>query len=213
MQENLEEFKKNVKISFQKAKEDINSLHNKLDDLTNLLSSILAQNNPETAINTPNSILEPVQPQKTEGTTEKGQKMPSFEEKKSSSGNDGVYSFIHSFNRHSTVIYSDTKLFLSKLTKQELLTYLTLFQLEEESKVVTYIDLATKINLSEGCIRTYISSLIKKGAPLIKQKYNNKTVVLLIPQDFRDLRPKQLIIDYYYRNDPNQRKLVEDSIK
>lgn len=203
MSEDIETFKKNVQISFKKAKEDIDRLHSKLDNLRELLDALIAQN----------SSFKEEEPEKPPEIPEIPINSPPLEEKKVSKGNEGVYSFIHSFNSHSTVIHSDTKLFLSKLTKQEILTFLTLFQLEEEQPTVTYTDLARKLNLSEGCIRTYISALIKKGAPVLKQHYNNKLVILLIPKEFRELRPKQLIIDYYYRNDPAQKKLFEDSFK
>ncbi|MBU4501005.1 MAG: hypothetical protein KKA79_00310 [Nanoarchaeota archaeon] len=143
-----------------------------------------------------------------------------------SSGNEGVYSFIHSLNKHSFNSYSDTKQTLnthfqkfddfkqdfdkifSNVSKQEFLTFLTIYQLEEEMTHVGYIAVANKLNLTEGCIRTYVSSLLKKGLPLMKKKYNNKQVFLYISPEFRSLNLKQKLIDTFYHFDPNQKTLV-----
>jgi len=95
-------------------------------------------------------------------------------------------------------------------TKQELLTFLTIYQLEDEINNVSYIDIAKKISLSEGCVRTYISSLIRKGAPIEKNRYNNKLVLLAITKGFRELNLKKQLMAIYYRSDPYQPTLKED---
>lgn len=95
------------------------------------------------------------------------------------------------------------------LSKQELLTFLTIYQLEEDKINVTYSHIANKLNLSEGCIRTYVSSLIKKGAPIIKKKYNNKLILLKVSSDFRALNLKKQLMAIYYRSDPLQPTLKE----
>lgn len=133
----------------------------------------------------------------------------------SSTGNQGVYSFTHSFTKHSLNSYAhkiqDFKQgfegLFSKLSQQEFLTFLTIYQLQEEKGQVTYSDVAKKLNLSEGCIRTYISSLLKKGIPLIKEKYNNKHIILKISAEFRSLNLKQKLVDMFYQTDPTQKTL------
>jgi hypothetical protein len=95
----------------------------------------------------------------------------------------------------------------SQLSKQELRTFLTIYDLEEKGNV-SYIDVAKRLNLTEGCIRTYISSLMRKRIPLEKVKFNNKTVVLHIPKEFRELSIKnELVAIYYETSQPDQRKL------
>jgi len=84
------------------------------------------------------------------------------------------------------------------LSRQELLTFLTIYQLEEDAGHVTYADVARHLNLSEGCIRTYISSLAKKGIPLIKVKHNNKQVFLSVPKEFKDAGLKGELMSLYY---------------
>ncbi len=197
MPETIDQFKENVKNSFQKAKEDIKELHSKIEDLKDILSKIsdsqerILKKNTE---NAPNS-------------TQNVQILPETKENNVSIGNKGVYSFTHSLNSYSINMHSDVKQLLNKLTKQEFLTFLTIYQLEEEKGPITYTDISIKIGLSEGCVRTYISALIKKKAPLNKQKYNNKTIYLSILKEFRELNLKQLLIDTYYRNDPAQKRL------
>jgi len=97
----------------------------------------------------------------------------------------------------------------AKLSKQELLIFLTIYQFTDEKKAITYFDLANKLSLSENCIRSYTSSLIRKGLPVIKQRANNKLIFLTVDQDFRSLNLRQKLIDLYYGIDPFQVKLFE----
>lgn len=158
----------------------------------------------------------------------------------SSIGNEGVYSFIHSFNRHSFTkhaqdmhkeiavnkaletrekqiekpvnIYSFKKELedqFRRLSKQEFMAFLTIYRLSEKDKYLTYAQIAKELNLSEGCIRTYISSLIKKGMPVNKEKYNNKHILLSIKQEFKDLNIQEDLVELYYQVDPTQRKLSD----
>ncbi len=97
----------------------------------------------------------------------------------------------------------------SLLSKQELRTFLTIYELsEEKGSNVSYMDVANRLKLSEGCIRTYISGLMRKKIPIDKVKYNNKTVFLQIPREFMDLSLKKELISMYYETVmPNQKRL------
>ena len=96
----------------------------------------------------------------------------------------------------------------SSLSKQELRTFLTIYELEEGKNSVSYVDVAKKLNLTEGCVRTYISSLMKKGIPVEKVKLNNKTVVLHVSKEFLELNLRnELVAIYYDTAQPNQKKL------
>lgn len=125
-----------------------------------------------------------------------------------------IHSFIHSFNSYAhpkhTIksIIDNVEKVVNSFTKQELLAFLTIYQLEEDLKrPVTYTEISKKMELSEGCIRLYISSLIEKGAPILKQKQNNKTVFLSILEDFRNLNYKDRLVAAYYGRDPGQKRL------
>ncbi|MBS3073789.1 hypothetical protein J4465_03285 [Candidatus Pacearchaeota archaeon] len=73
------------------------------------------------------------------------------------------------------------------LSKQEFSIFSALYSLEEQSKEISYKDLAISTGLTESSIRDYISRLIHKGIPIIKEKVNNKTVMLRISPELRNI--------------------------
>lgn len=96
----------------------------------------------------------------------------------------------------------------SSLTNQEFLLFLTVYQLEEDfGRPITYNDLANKLALTSGCIRGYVSSIMRKGLPLNKLKINNRTLTLSIKADFKDLNLKEKLISLFYGKDPEQTRL------
>jgi hypothetical protein len=113
---------------------------------------------------------------------------------------------IHSLNLQSLKQELESR--FNALTNQEFLIFLTIYQLEEDlRRPVTYNDLSTKLSLTSGCIRGYISALIRKSLPVIKSKINNRTLTLSINPEFRDLNLKEKLTNIYYNQDPDQTKL------
>lgn len=192
----MEEFKERVRDAFTKAKEDISLLKEALskqdEQISKLIRTIeeLKQENLR--------LCEKLAP-KEEGST----------------GNEGVYSFIHStdnysFTNHALAMQglnNDVKTLVERLSRQEFLTFMTLYQLGDENPCISYSHIAQKLNLSEGCIRTYISSLIKKGVPIVKKKHNNRLVVLSLSAEFKALGLKKKLIDLFYGRDSQQASL------
>ena len=198
-------FKEIIKNSFKKARDHMDSLE----------SQIKAQ---KAEIQEIKALLEQNKNQKIPNSNEFSQEEPPKPKiRKSSTGNEGVYSFIHSFTKHSFTDYAQNlnklekglKTLFLRLTRQEFLIFLTVYQLEDETGAVSYSHIAEKLNLSEGCIRTYVSSIIRKGLPLTKQKVNNKYVILHINNDFRATNLKQTLTNMFYNYDPNQTKLFD----
>jgi len=198
-------FQENVKNSFKKAKEDISQIKRELEENKELL----IKRNEEI------KVLKEKLEEISLFLKKKTKKSPKKSE--NSIGNEGVYSFIHSFNNYSTTMHSEElqlfgqnleKQFLS-LTKQEFLTFLTIYQLEEDLGTISYSHIASHLKLSEGCIRTYVSSLIRKEIPIIKEKINNRFVILKISPELRDLNLKNKLLDFYYRVDPRQKRLSD----
>lgn len=198
-------FKDKLKKSFSRVKKDITNLNVRISAIETKIDQIL------TKINTTNKT-------KNSDSNEIGPHMSQIQEKtqKISSGNRGVYSlihspFTHSFTNHSPDIQelkNDLENKFNQLTNQEFLVFLTIYQLEEElGRPVIYVDLSTRLKLSTGCIRSYISSIIRKGLPIIKQKVNNKIITLKIHQDFKELNLKERLTNIYYNKDPEQTKL------
>lgn len=99
-------------------------------------------------------------------------------------------------------------LFLT-LTKGEFLCFLTIFQLEEDlNRGVSYLELSRHLSLSEGCIRTYVSQMLKKAVPLQKIRLNNKLTLLTIDKSFRSLNLKSRLVNLFSQSDPNQTTLT-----
>lgn len=224
--------KKILKKAFVNVKSDIDKLNNRLDNMENMLNTLISTENV----------------QKTAKNNEIRQ---------SSSGNEGVRSINHSTINHSTINQSpskqgieqytpqmsqnygnkakvdqslstqslsnqslnvqklniqslkkDLELRFNALTSQEFLVFLTIYQLEEDlGRPVTYTDLSDKLKLTPGCIRGYISALIRKNLPISKAKINNRTLTLSIKSDFKELNLKQKLTNIYYDQDPDQTKL------
>jgi predicted transcriptional regulator len=80
------------------------------------------------------------------------------------------------------------------LTPQEMLVFSTLYALEEQkAPEITYKLIATQLNLSESSIRDYINKLSKKGVPIDKTRQNNKTILLTISQDLKNIASLETI--------------------
>ncbi|MAG50064.1 hypothetical protein CL621_00290 [archaeon] len=200
MEQNDPLFQENVRNSFKKVKEHINELENEIKELKELISI----KNKE--IITLNEERRPF----LRDNEEISENKPVLEE--SSIGNKGVYSFIHSFTKQSLVkqltSIDDLMTKFQQLPRQELLVFLTLQHLENELKhPITYFDISKPLKLSEGCIRTYISNLIKKGFPILKNRINNRIIALSVDKNFKNLNLKQKLEDIYYGLDQNQTKL------
>jgi len=201
-------FEDKLKKSFFRVKRDINNLNARISTIEAKLDQIL--NKLDIIGKTKN-----VNSNEFEGINPP---IPQIQGKipKNSTGNKGVYSFIHSpfihsFTDHSLNIQElkkDLENKFNQLTSQEFLVFLTIYQLEEElGRAVVYADLSTRLRLSTGCIRSYISSIIRKGLPIIKQKVNNKIITLRIHQDFKELNLKERLTNLYYNKDLDQTKL------
>ena len=93
------------------------------------------------------------------------------------------------------------------LSKQELKIFLTIYQLEDENKDPFYREISSRMELSEHCIRSQLSPLFKKNAPLYKVRLNNKLNIIHIKPDFKALNLKQKLIAIYYDSDPHQTTL------
>ncbi len=91
-------------------------------------------------------------------------------------------------------IKKDLRSKFKKLTSQEILVFSAIYQLQEQSLIVDYPSIASKLNLSESSIRDYTQKIIKKGIPIEKTKENNKKITLSIPEDLRKIASLQTIL-------------------
>jgi len=80
------------------------------------------------------------------------------------------------------------RLKFKRLTPQEMLVFSHLYALEDQNiEEITYRTLATQLSLSESSIRDYINKLTKKGVPIEKIRQNNKTILLKISPDLKNV--------------------------
>ena len=208
MVENDPLFKENVRNAFKKAKEDINrvdndiiSLKNDISDVKNKISSLKEELSKVIPFLEKISIKQPVL------------------EVESSIGNEGVLSKRASeqASKRATIerleeakdLQDSIKAQFQALTRKEFLTFLTIYQLEEELEFVRFIDIAKRLNLSEGCIRAYVTKLFEKNIPITKKKINNRIVNLSLLPEFRKLGLKKALTNMYYHLDPLQKNLSD----
>ena len=81
-----------------------------------------------------------------------------------------------------------------RLTNQEMTVFSKLYTLNDSNIKVTYRLIATQLNLSESSIRDYTNKLIKKGIPIEKVKINNKTILLNISKDLKNIATLSTIL-------------------
>jgi predicted transcriptional regulator len=64
---------------------------------------------------------------------------------------------------------------------------MAIYQLEEELGKVTYNDIAMKLNLTEATVRNFITGLMNKEIPIIKERIFNKKAFFYVKKDFKEL--------------------------
>ena len=201
-----------LKNSFKKVKEEMNLLSDELKEAKEL---IINQNK---LIKSLELKLHTIKESKTEDRSSFSTFLPG------STGNDGVkqaskqssnqaqskQSPNQAFKQNMLDFKKDLDFVFTTLPKQQFLTFLTIYQLEDDlNRPVNYTELSEKLNLSEGCIRAYISFLLKKDIPITKIKVNNKTAVLSINPKFRELNLKSHLFSIYMKNNHEQTTMVD----
>ncbi len=179
---NVKEDYLSLKKELETVKEALNQQNSMISDLKQAISSL--------------SKKDPI-PQNS-GNTEPMFEKSSPTDEQVSTGNKGVMQL---FNNYSTIMHSTDIQQLGtsfgRLPRQEFLTFLVIYQLEDDLGRIGYPHIANHLGLSEGCIRTYVASLIKKGYPVKKERFNNKIIFLRVPSDFRNLDLKSRLFDLY----------------
>ncbi|MDD5331246.1 MAG: hypothetical protein PHE43_00270 [Candidatus Nanoarchaeia archaeon] len=203
MAENNSDFVENVKMSFKMAKEDISALEIEINKLKQIISE---QNNKII------ELMKKIEESRIRADLEGF----SGSSKSGSIGNKGVESLTHSLTHSENIpktsflaFNSEVNKIFTNFTQQEFKVFLTIYQIEEEKKQVSYLDVANHLGMSDSGVRSYISRLISKGAPIIKTKINTKLSLLHILPEFRQLNLKNKLLDLYYHRDPLQKRLSD----
>lgn len=196
-------FRENVKKSFFEAKKHADELERQIKENRKLIE--INSQKIEVIMSKIDEIAQEIR--KLSPNSEETPALP-VEEKGS------IHTYIHTLNTYThpkhnfKIQVEQVEKLINSLTKQELFTFLTIYQLEEDlNRPVSYTEVSKKMGLSEGCVRTYIRAMFKKEIPLVKSKYNNKTIFLSILEDFRKLNYKDKLVNAYYGRDPGQKRL------
>jgi len=88
----------------------------------------------------------------------------------------------------------ELRLKLKRMTKQEMLIFSLVYQLEEQGQIVDYKLLSEKLAITESSVRDHIQRLLSKGIPIEKERVNNKKIVLHIPQEFKKIASLSTIL-------------------
>jgi len=205
------------KQAIQEGKETIESLKSKISELKEILLELKSQfstgNEGVQSINhsTINQSLTEHSEEWTEHSEKQAKHSEEWTEHSKDLRNSSQSIMQHplrssTFSKVRELNEALSKTFQS-LTNQEFKVFLTIYQLEDERGRATYGDLALKTSLTSGCIRGYVSSLILKGAPIVKTRQKNRQASLTIDNSFRSLGLKEKLINLYYQQDPQQTTL------
>jgi len=82
---------------------------------------------------------------------------------------------------------------VQELTLKEKQVFLVLYPLDA-NKVLSYRAIASEINLTESLVKQYVTNLIEKGIPIIKEYRLGKPYLRLDPK-FKELQAKQNILN------------------
>jgi hypothetical protein len=89
----------------------------------------------------------------------------------------------------------EIRLKFKRLTSQEMLVFSTIYTLESKGlEEITYKTIASSLNLSESSIRDYVIKLSAKGIPIVKQRLNNKQIVLKISPNLQKIASLSTIV-------------------
>ena len=89
----------------------------------------------------------------------------------------------------------EIRLKFKTITNQEMLVFSTIYELEQTySEGVEYEQIALKLKLSPSSIRDYVQRLINKGVPILKNKINNKKILLKISNELKKIATLDTII-------------------
>jgi hypothetical protein len=89
----------------------------------------------------------------------------------------------------------EIRLKFKAMTNQEMLVFSTIYQLEQlYPDSLDYGKIAQKLRLSPSSIRDYTQRLINKGIPILKEKLNNKKILLKISPELKKIATLNTII-------------------
>ncbi len=186
-----------IKEEILLLKEEIKNINNKISNIQTITinnQSIISElSNKQTNIQTDNKDIQALYSQNTPiSTGNKGvpTNKPTHQPTNQHTQNDSNLDFkeINKILNSLDNVKKEIRLKFKRLTPQEMLVFSNIYLMDEQSDIkITYKLIAKNLKLSESSIREYINKLINKGIPINKTKQNNKTVILKISQDLKEI--------------------------
>lgn len=203
-----------IKDAFSRAKQDISSVKEDLMNLSHEISSIRQLLEDIKTSSTDKPAINQIQQTDLTELSEQDSLNSSFKVLKPhvykiSTGNRGVptnrqtnqqtveypntstgeleTSDLTSFVNSLDTIKKDIRNKFKRLTKQEMVVFSSIYELEEGHFDVDYPLISKRLSLSESSIRDYVQKIVKKGVPIIKIRENNKKIYLKISPDLKKI--------------------------
>lgn len=193
-----------IKEAFDKIKEEILLLKEEISLINNRISDNQTTPTHKKPIN--NLILDRQSDNQTTPTHNNNIQSPYIQNTQVSIGNKGVptntptdtqthqqsqkweFKDINNILNSLDSAKKEIRLKFKRLTPQEMSVFSIIYRIEEQYNTeITYKTIAQTLRLSESSIRDYINKLIKKGIPINKTRQNNKTIILKISQDLKQI--------------------------
>lgn len=201
-----------IKEAFNNIKKDIYYLKEQINDIKIQINQIQTTSNQSThqqtdnqTLPTQNNTIQPLYIQNNDSSignegvpTNRQTDIQTHQQTHNYTQNTPNSDFKQANNILSSLdnIKKGIRLKFKRLTPQEMLVFSTLYALEEQNyDEITYRTLATQLKLSESSIRDYINKLSKKGVPIDKIRQNNKTILLQISPDLKNIATLATIQD------------------
>ena len=165
-----------IKNSFQKVREDIETLKQEIDKVKEVL---LLKNNDILM------LKEQIKAQ-NELISKLSDKIESI-----STGNERVINdaqsstMMHNDDQHLPLRPFTVEKF-RRLTDREFSVFLAIYQLEEEKGAATYADIAKQLGITVVGLRGYINDLINLGYPVYGERQFNRKTMFRVTKEFRE---------------------------
>lgn len=173
MEQNIDD---KIRISFQKVREDIESLKNEINEVRKVL---LLKNN---------DIL--MLKEQIKAQNELISKLSNRIEEISIGNQRVIHDALSSTMMHNdaqwSVIKPVTVERFRRLTDREFSVFLAIYQIEEEKGAATYADVAKQLGLTIVGLRGYINNLINLGYPVYGERQFNRKTLFRITKEFRE---------------------------
>ncbi len=181
-----------IKEAFIQIREDMDSLQDEINEIKQYLRDLheyLQASTNQQHFDTQTAKIKGIKPQIAISTRNEGVPADSQQTFDTSEIQENQQKTLNlrDIKKIVNTLTEDLRLKFRSLSKQEFYIFSLVYSLDIQGKRPDYKTIAIKANLTESSVRDYISRLIHKGIPLKKEKINNKTIRISVPDEFKNL--------------------------